>query len=90
MKGTIPYHSETNPIAERVNRTIMTIASTDIIARKLPKNTWSNATQWAAYTKNRMAHNSRKFMCIPRRHATTYIFDILRFFASIEGWPVEW
>jgi hypothetical protein len=37
MKETIPYHSETNPIVERVNRTIMTIARTAIIASKLPK-----------------------------------------------------
>jgi transposase InsO family protein len=39
MKETIPYHSETNPIAEQVKRTIMTIARTAIIAKKLPKIT---------------------------------------------------
>jgi hypothetical protein len=45
MKETNPYHSKTNPITERVNRTIMTIARIAIIASNLPNNTWSDATQ---------------------------------------------
>jgi hypothetical protein len=65
MKETIPYQGETNPIAERVNRTIMIIARTAVISSKLPKNTWSDATQWAAYTKkknppqNNQKHSNR-------------------------------
>jgi transposase InsO family protein len=57
-KETVPYHSETNALIERVNRSIMAIARTATIGAKMPKNTWSDATQWATYTKNRMPYKT--------------------------------
>jgi transposase InsO family protein len=38
-KETVPYHSETNALIERVNRSIMAIARTTTIRAKMPKNT---------------------------------------------------
>jgi hypothetical protein len=57
-KETAPYHSETNALIEQVNRSIMAIARAATIGAKMPKNTWSDATQWATYTKNRMPHKT--------------------------------
>jgi hypothetical protein len=34
----------------------MATVRTTTIGAKMPKNTWSDATQWAIYTKNRMLH----------------------------------
>jgi len=49
---TVPYHSETNTVAERANRTIMTMirANLDI----LPKSLWSYAMDYSAFVKNRL------------------------------------
>jgi hypothetical protein len=41
VKETIPYHTEINPVDERVNRTIMAIAMSVTISIKLAKNMWS-------------------------------------------------
>jgi transposase InsO family protein len=43
-KETVPYHSQTNALIERVNRSIMAIARTATIGAKMLKNTWSDAT----------------------------------------------
>jgi choline dehydrogenase-like flavoprotein len=51
------YH-ETNALIERVNRSIMAIARPATIGVKMPKNTRSDATQWATYMKNRMPHKT--------------------------------
>ena len=59
LKETVPRHSETNAVAERMNRTILTMSRTAIIAAEnLPKSLWDKASAWAAYTKNRLPHKS--------------------------------
>jgi len=44
QKETVPRHSETNAIAERANRTIMTMTRTALIAAGLPKGLWDKAS----------------------------------------------
>jgi transposase InsO family protein len=58
MKETAPRHSETNPVIERTNRTIVTMTRTALIAFDLPKKLWLEAAKHAAYTKNRLPHKS--------------------------------
>jgi hypothetical protein len=58
IKQTVPYHSQTNPVAERSNRTILTMIRTMLLAANLPKQLWSEAAKHAAYTKNRLPHKS--------------------------------
>jgi hypothetical protein len=58
MKETAPRHSETNPVIERTNRTIVTMARTTLIASDLLKELWLEAAKHAAYTKNRMPHKN--------------------------------
>ena len=60
LKETVPGHSETNAVAERTNRTILTMSRTAIIASGLPKSLWDKASAWAAYTKNRMPHKTHQ------------------------------
>jgi hypothetical protein len=35
IKRTVPYHSKTNPVAERTNRTITTMARTMLISQSI-------------------------------------------------------
>jgi len=56
LKETMPYHSETNAIAERMNRTILDINGTAIAASGLPKGICNKVSQFSAYTKNRIPH----------------------------------
>jgi hypothetical protein len=56
LKETVPYYSETNPVAEWTSRTIMTIARTSIIQSGLPKKFWPEAVAHAVFTKNRIPH----------------------------------
>jgi hypothetical protein len=58
VKQTIPYHSQINPVAERINRTITTMARTMLIAANLSKYLWTDAVKHAAYTKNRLPHKA--------------------------------
>ena len=57
-KETVPRDSETNAIIERANRTILDMSRTAIIAAELPKSLWYKASDWAAYTKNRIPHKA--------------------------------
>ena len=57
LKETVPHHSETNAIIERLNRTLQDMARTAMISAGV-KGLWGDAIQWAAYTKNRMPHKS--------------------------------
>ena len=59
LKETVPYHSETNAIIERLNRTLQDMARTAMISAGV-KGLWGDAIQWAAYTKNRIPHKSLK------------------------------
>lgn len=62
IKQTVPYHSQTNPVAERTNRTLVTMGRTALLHSKLPRSLWGEAVQHCAYTKNRTphrAHNGR-------------------------------
>jgi hypothetical protein len=58
LKETVPYHSQTNAVAERTNRTLVTMARTALLHAKLPKNLWPEAVAHAAYTKNRTPHQT--------------------------------
>jgi len=53
LKETVPYHSQTNAVAERTNRTLITMARTALLHSNLPKALWPEAEAHAAYTKNR-------------------------------------
>ena len=55
LKETVPHHSETNAVIERLNRTLQDMARTAMIAANI-KGLWGDAIQWAAYTKNRISH----------------------------------
>ena len=65
MKETVPGHSETNAIAERANRTIITMARTAIKGTdgKIAANKWNEAASWASYTKNRVPHRTLSGRC---------------------------
>jgi hypothetical protein len=58
IKQIVLYHSQTNPIAEKSNRTILTMIRTMLLATNLPKQLWSEAAKYAAYTKNCLSHKS--------------------------------
>ena len=57
QKETVAYHSETNAIVERLNRTLQDIARTAMIGAQL-KGLWGDAIKWAAYTKNQIPHEN--------------------------------
>ena len=57
LKETVPHHSETNATIERLNRTHQDMARTAMISAGV-KRLWGDAIQWAAYTKNRIAHKA--------------------------------
>jgi len=59
-KETLPGHNETNAVAKRANRTILVMSQTALIAAKLPRGFWDRASNWAAYTKNRVPHKTLK------------------------------
>ena len=65
MKETVPGHSETNAIAERANRTIITMARTAIKGTngQIAANRWDEAASWAVYTKNRVPHRTLSGRC---------------------------
>jgi hypothetical protein len=52
MKENVPRHSETNPVIERTNRIIVTMARTALIGSDLSKKLWLETAKHAAYTKN--------------------------------------
>ena len=62
MKETVPHHSETNAIIERLNPTLQDMARTAMIAANM-KGMWGDAIKWAAYTKNRIPHRSLEGLC---------------------------
>ena len=64
LKETVPHHSETNAIIERLNRTLQDMARTAMISAGV-KGLWGDAIQWAAYTKNRLPHKSLKNLKSP-------------------------
>ena len=57
LKETVPHHSETNAVIERLNRSLQDMARTAMIAAGM-KGLWGDAIQWAAYTKNRIPHKT--------------------------------
>ena len=56
LEYSVPHHSETNPIAEVVNRVIIMMARTALISYNLPRNLWNDAVYHSVYTKNRLPH----------------------------------
>ena len=61
LKETVPRHSETNAIIERLNRTLQDMARTAMISSRV--KSWGDAIQWAAYTKNRIPTKAfRKYL----------------------------
>lgn len=53
LNPTIPYNSELNAVAERMNRTLMEKARTMIIAAKMEKRFWNEAVLTATFLANR-------------------------------------
>jgi len=58
LKETVAYHNQTNAIAERTNRTIVTMARTALLHTNLPKYLWPEAIVHLTYTKNRTPHQT--------------------------------
>jgi transposase InsO family protein len=62
IKETVPYHSQINPVAERTNRTIITMGRTALLqnsnSNTIPRYLWTEAIQHSAYTKNRTPHRT--------------------------------
>jgi transposase InsO family protein len=60
IKQTVPYHSQTNPVAERINRMIITMARTALLQNSnnnaISRYLWMETIQHSAYTKNRTPH----------------------------------
>lgn len=56
IENSIPRIHETNGLAERTNRTITTMARTNLIDSELPQYLWAEAVAHAVYTKNRIPH----------------------------------
>jgi hypothetical protein len=54
----MPYHSETNPVAERANLTNSTMARTAHLHSKVSKKYWPEAFGHAFFTKNRIPYKS--------------------------------
>jgi transposase InsO family protein len=59
----VSYHSETNPVAERANLTILTMARTAHLHSKVPKKYWPEAFRHAIFTKNPIPYKS--YSCPP-------------------------
>jgi hypothetical protein len=59
----VPYHIETNPVAERENLTISTMACTAHLHSKVPPKYWPEAFGHAIFTKNHIPHKS--YNCSP-------------------------
>ena len=55
-KETVSWHSETNAIIERLNRTLQDMARTAMIGYGV--KLWGDAIQLAAYTKNQLPHKT--------------------------------
>ena len=60
-KPTVPYHSETNAVAERANRTIVTNIRANL--GELPKSLWSLAMSYSIYMRNRLPHATLAGKC---------------------------
>jgi len=58
LKETVAYDSQTNAIAERTNRTIITMARTALLDPNLPKYLWPEAIAHSTYPKNRTPHQT--------------------------------
>lgn len=54
MENSIPHIHETNGLAERYNRTIITMSRTSLIDSELSQSLWAEAVAHAVYTKNRL------------------------------------
>ena len=52
--STSPGSSNQNPIAERTNRTVFTMARSMLIQAGMPKKFWTDAVAYAVYVKNRL------------------------------------
>ena len=50
---TVPYTPEENGVAERLNRTIITVVRAMLIEARLPHQYWNLAAEAASYTRNR-------------------------------------
>lgn len=60
IRPTVPYHSETNAVAERFNRTIMAMIRAQLAGSKCPKNLWPLAMEYSTFVKNRIPHKVLK------------------------------
>jgi len=53
-KPTVAYHSQTNAVAERTNRTIVTNIRANL--GELPRSLWGLAMSYSVYMRNRLPH----------------------------------
>ena len=55
-KSTVPHHSQTNSVAERANRWLVTMIRTCL--HQYPKSLWPHAMEHSIFTKNRLRHRA--------------------------------
>jgi len=60
-RPTVPYHSQTNSVAERTNRTIVTNIRANL--GTLPRSLWSLAMAYSVFTRNRLPHITLNGKC---------------------------
>lgn len=60
VETTAPYSHEQLGIAERFNRTLMELARSMLIHKKLPLHLWAEAVRYAAYIRSRVATRALK------------------------------
>lgn len=58
VRPTVAYHSQTNGVPERINRTIGNMMRANLFASGLPKGYWHLALEYVTFIKNRMPHAS--------------------------------
>jgi len=75
LKEIVPRYSETNTVAERTNRTILTMSRTALIAAE---GYWDKASLWAVYVKNRLSHKALPKGMLPIELLTPKIHEQLR------------
>ena len=56
LRPTVAYHSETNAVAERFNRTIITMIRANL--SRLPKVMWELALEYSTFIKNCIPHSA--------------------------------
>jgi len=78
LKPTVAYHSKTNTVAERFNRTIVTMIRANL--GKLPKATWELSLEYSTFIKNRIPHSAIQATPIERAIPSIHVTEQWKLF----------